>query len=369
MKRLILSLTILILFFSACSSVGTPPASDTSTSVSTSGQSSSSTPVISAIGKFQEYALPQTNSGLMRPAIDHRGHVWLGEMGHNYLVMFDPQTQQFRQMTPPRGQSGIMGIAVASDDTIWFAEQYANYIGHYFPATGQYQTYDLPKLTTPDPGNKNSTLTLPSAPNDIALDAQGNVWFTELNADSIGRLDVKSGQFKQYPLTPTKSVQKLNPYGITVDAHGIVWFTEASSSHIGRLDPQTGAISYFAAQGNNNTLMEITSDAQGNIWATAFDGYLLLKFEPGTEKFTSYYAPHTTNGTGALYGVLAAPDGAIWVTVAAENVIARLDAATGRFVYYPIPTRASSPLGIVLGSDHALWFTEAGSDKIGRLQP
>ena len=283
--------------------------------------------------------------------------------------MFDPQAQTFRQMTPPRGQSGIMGIAVASDDTVWFAEQYANYIGHYIPTTGQYRTYDLPKLTIPDPGNKNSTLTLPSAPNDIALDAQGNVWFTELNADSIGMLDVKSGQFKQYPLTSTKSVQKLNPYGITVDGRGIVWFTEASSSHIGRLDPRTGAISYFAAQGNHNTLMEITSDAQGNIWATAFDDYLLLKFEPGTEKFTSYYAPHTTNGTGALYGLLAAPDGAIWVTVAAENVIARLDVATGRFVYYSIPTRDSSPLGIVMGSDHTLWFTEAGSDKIGRLQP
>jgi virginiamycin B lyase len=90
-----------------------------------------------ASGTFQEYSLPLSNSGLMRPAIDHEGRIWFGEMGHNLLADFDPHTQKFQQITPPRGRSGIMGVIVASDDTIWFAEQYANYIGHYFPTTGQ----------------------------------------------------------------------------------------------------------------------------------------------------------------------------------------------------------------------------------------
>ena len=37
------------------------------------------TPAVMAIGKFREYPLPQTNSGLMRPAIDHEGRIWFGE--------------------------------------------------------------------------------------------------------------------------------------------------------------------------------------------------------------------------------------------------------------------------------------------------
>src|SRR5579885_486902 len=270
MKRLLFLLLFLLIALSSCGDAFTPTSPIGPIDSPTSSPQPRPLPYSMAKGKFKENALPQTNSGLMRPAIDHKGRIWFGEMGHNYLAMFDPQTQTFRQMTPPRGAAGIMGISVAADDTIWFAEQYANYIGHYFPTTGQYQTYDLPKLSTPDPSNQNNILTLPSAPNDTVLDAQGNVWFTELNADTIGMLNVKTGQFKQYPLTPTKSVQKLNPYGITVDGHGIVWFTEASSSRLGQLDPRTGAISYFAAQGNNNTLMEVTSDAQGNIWITAF---------------------------------------------------------------------------------------------------
>ncbi len=121
----------------------------------------------------------------MRPAVDHEGRIWFGEMGRNYLAYFDPRTQTFQQMTPPHGHDGIMGVLVAPDDTIWFAEQYANYIGHYFPTTGQYQVYSLPMLTKPDPSDTAKTLTLPRAPNDLALDAHGNVWFTELNADSL----------------------------------------------------------------------------------------------------------------------------------------------------------------------------------------
>src|SRR5581483_6813605 len=96
-----------------------------------------------------------------------------------------------------------------------------------------------------DPSNPNNMLTLPSAPNDIVLDVHGNVWFTEMNADAVGVLDVKTGLFKHYPISTPKSVQTLNPYGIAIDPQGMVWFTESSTTHIGRLDPDTGNVRIF----------------------------------------------------------------------------------------------------------------------------
>ena len=301
----------------------------------------------------------------MRPAIDHAGRIWFGEMGHNVLTVFDPHTQKFHQITPPRGRSGIMGVEAASDDTIWFAEQYANYIGHYFPATGQFQTYPLPTLTIPDPGQSGKTLTLPSAPNDLALDKHGNVWFTELNADALARLDTHSGLIQQYPLAATKSAQMSNPYGITIDPKGYVWFTEASMNHIGRLDPTTGQVSYYTMQGSSTPLMEITADAHGIIWATSFSSGLLLSFNPNTGTFTPYYAP----STGGIYGIVITPTDQVWVTITAENVIAHLDVAANRFIDYAIPSSSSLPLGVVVGTNNSLWFTEAGANKIGMLQP
>jgi streptogramin lyase len=324
---------------------------------------------IAGTGTFREYPLPQTDSGVMRPAIDHEGRIWFGEMGHNYLAVFDPRTQVFRQMTPPHGQNGIMGLVVGADDTIWFAEQYANYIGHYYPVTGKYQVYGLPRLTVPDPSDASKKLTLPSAPNEIALDARGNVWFTELNADALGMLDPHTGQIRQIPVSSDRSVQKLNPYGITVDPLGMVWFTEASGNHVGRLEPGTGKISFFRMSGPAYPLMEVSSDAHGAIWITSFSGGLLVKLNPQTKIFTSYYAPHSGDGAGGIYGLMIAPDGGVWVTISAENMIARLDVSANHFTLYRIPTNGSLPLGVVMGTDYTLWFTEAGKDKIGMLKP
>ena len=99
--------------------------------------------------------------------------------------------KNFNRSHHPTDVQELWVVVVAADDTIWFAEQYANYIGHYFPATGQFQTFPLPILTVPDPGLAGKTLTLPSAPNDLVLDKQGNIWFTELNANALGRLNIQ----------------------------------------------------------------------------------------------------------------------------------------------------------------------------------
>ena len=286
-------------------------------------------------------------------------------MGHNLLAVFDPHTQKFQQITPPHGRSGIMGVVVASDDTIWFAEQYANYIGHYLPATRQFQTYPLPILTVPDPGLPGKTLALPSAPNDLALDKHGNVWFTELNANALGRLNTQSGQTQQYLLATIKTTQALNPYGITIDPQGNIWFTEASTNHIGRLDPKTDQISYFSMQGSSTPLMEIAADAHDMIWVTSFSSGLLLSFNPKTATFTPYYA----SSSGGLYGITITPEGQVWVTISAANAIANLDPTSNRFIDYAIPSSGSLPLGVVMGANDSLWFTEAGSNKIGMLKP
>jgi virginiamycin B lyase len=359
----------ILLLLPACGNSAPSSSSNSASAPAPVLHPANTTPAIIAIGNFREYPLPQGKSGLMRPAIDHQGRIWFGEMGHNYLASLDPRTHTFEQITPPHGAFGIMGVAVAANDSIWFAEQYANYIGHYFPTTKQFRIYDLPTLTAPDPGNKNATLTLPSAPNEIALDAHGNVWFTELNADSLGMLDPANGHIKQYPLSAHRSIQVLSPYGITIDPQGAVWFTEASTNHIGRLDPRTGKISLYTLKGSNNPFMEIASDAHGNIWATSFNAGLLLKFAPEKGTFTPYYAPYTGNGAGGLYGLLVTPQGEVWTTVTAENVIAQLDVAAGHFIYYQIPTANSLPLGLVMDAQHTIWFTEAASDKIGELKP
>jgi virginiamycin B lyase len=317
-------------------------------------------------GLVREYAL-RKGSEAMRPAIDHQGRIWFGAMGQNALVVFNPHVQTFQYLTPPRGRHGIMGVVVAPDNTIWFAEQYANYIGHYFPATKHYQIYPLPWISVPDPEHAGQKLSLPSAPNELALDTRGDVWFSEFNADRLGQLDPRTGHMQQYLLAPKPSVQTLYPYGVALDRQGNVWFTESGKNQLGQLEPATGAIHVFAVPDPHALMMEIASDEQGSLWVTSFTPGLLFRYEPQSATFTTYTVSLRGSERGTLYGLLVAASGDVWVTILAEDTIAHLDVRTGHFLTYRIPSPGSLPLGLVMDTNQNLWFT--GLDRIGMLYP
>jgi len=367
-KRLmfLLYLISLLVLMTACGDISR---AQTNASDQTSVKQQAGTlPAITAAGNFAEYPLLQARSGLMRPAIDHEGRVWVAEMGNNALAVFDPQTQKFQQTTPPHSKDGLMGVLVAPDDTVWYSEQFANYIGRYDPVHDRYQEFNLPTLKIPDPNDKNNTLTLPSAPNDLAMDTHNNLWFTEMNADSIGKLDTKTGKFTHYPLSQQATVQKYNPYGITIDPAGNIWFTEAGANTLGHLDLATSKIQFFTLPGASNPLMEVASDTSGAIWATTFNSATLLKFDPQQATFSSYLAPDADKGISGMYGLTVTPQNEIWVTIAASNVIARFDPNAKHFIYYQIPTENSSPLGVAWSEDHTVWFTESAGNQIGKLK-
>ncbi len=364
--KFMLFLVMLLVLVSACGDLSRTQ-TDTSNSTAVT-QEAGALPATTAAGDFAEYPLPQARSGLMRPAIDHEGRVWVAEMGNNALAVFDPQTQKFQQTTPPRSKGGLMGVLVGPDDTVWYSEQFANYIGHYDPVHDHYQEFNLPAVKIPDPSDKNNTITLPSAPNDLAMDTHGDLWFTEMNTDSIGKLDTKTGKFTHYPLSRQATVQKYNPYGIAIDPAGSVWFTEAGTNILGHLDPTTGHIQFFTLPGPSNPLMEVASDTHGTIWATTFNSATLIKFDPRHATFSTYLAPDADKGISGMYGLAVTPQNEIWVTIAASNVIARFDPNTKHFIYYQIPTENSSPLGVAYSADHTIWFTESAGNQVGRLR-
>jgi hypothetical protein len=68
------------------------------------------------------------------------------------------------------------------------------------------------------------------------------------------------------------------------------------------------------------------------------------------------------------FGIAAGPDGALWFTESGADKIGRITTA-GAVTEFPIPTAGSDPFGIAAGPDGNLWFTEAGASRIGVLDP
>jgi virginiamycin B lyase len=203
-------------------------------------------------------------------------------------------------------------------------------------------------------------------PRDMALGADGDVWFTDdSNPGGLGRIavDGKATTFTA-GLSP-----KPKPRGITAGPGG-AWFVARDTRAIGRITP-AGSISQFVVPGGDKTKLEgIAAGADGNLWVTASkldgnngDDPAILRLTPG-----GTLTPFDTGlDDDEPEGITAGPDGALWFTLPEEGRIGRIS-TTGAITQYGEGVLTGTPRAITAGPDGALWFTQDGlTPAIGRI--
>src|SRR2546422_8481106 len=100
----------------------------------------------------------------------------------------------------------------------------------------------------------------------ITAGPDGNLWFTELNGNRIGRI-TPTGVITEFPLPTANS----GPQGITAGPDGNLWFTEFNGNRIGRITP-TGVITEFPLPASNRQAEGVAAGAGGNLWITEVNG-------------------------------------------------------------------------------------------------
>ena len=101
-------------------------------------------------------------------------------------------------------------------------------------------------------------------PEGPCLAPDGSLWFVELKGEGLGRLDLATGQWKSI-LTGGA------PNGIAIDAQGRVWFCDAEKCAIRRHDPATEETVVVADTIDGQPLFkpnDLAFDAAGNLLFT-----------------------------------------------------------------------------------------------------
>ncbi|HEY1331903.1 MAG TPA: hypothetical protein VGH10_10590 [Actinomycetota bacterium] len=196
-------------------------------------------------------------------------------------------------------------------------------------------------------------VTTPSAePNEAALGSDGNVWFTEFNANQIGKI-TPSGAVTEYPIPTPGSL----PTGITAGPDGALWFAESAANQIGRVTT-SGLFTEYPVPTANSDPEDIASGPDGRLWFT--EG---LARQIGRVSTAGVFKEFPTNTSGGPRHIAAGPDGYLWYTEPNVNDIFKIstDGAT-QFVYTP-------PIGdvndIAAGPDGHMWFADVGNNEVG----
>src|SRR5216117_999053 len=75
------------------------------------------------------------------------------------------------------------------------------------------------------------------SPHDVAVSADGTVWYTAQRDGKLGRLDPASGKVDLVPLGEGSS-----PHGVIIGPDGGAWVTDSGLNAIVRVDPKSHGV-------------------------------------------------------------------------------------------------------------------------------
>lgn len=190
----------------------------------------------------------------------------------------------------------------------------------------------------------------------------GNVWFTELNQNKIGKV-TQAGVVTEYAL-PNSGTR---PVGIAAGPDGNLWYVYENASKIGRISPD-GVITEFPKSGSPQGA-RIAAGPDGNMWFTTIGAVGRITTQGVVTLF-----PLEADTVGSNY-ITGGLDGNVWFTTSGTGSPAAVRRITpsGTITTYP----AVSPRSITRGPDGNLWFSEnenqryrgVGFNKIANITP
>lgn len=291
-------------------------------------------------------------------ATDAAGNLYIADAGNNSIRKVDATTGQMTTIADI-GLNFPRGVAVDTQGNVYVADSKNGRIGKIDLATGNLITL-VDALTEPQ---------------GIAVDAQGNIYFTDHLGHRIQKLNVNNASLLTIGGTGNYSDSKATGYmqdgqvataldigypeDLTVDANGNVYFTSRYSQRVHKIDATTGVLSTVAGSGPmgsgssyggyagdngpaTNALLKhptgVKLDALGNIYIVDRDNQCIRRVNANTGIIT------TIAGVGTVAGFYG------------DNII-----ATNAHLY--------TPQSIAIGQNGQVFIADMNNHRIAQLIP
>ena len=201
-----------------------------------------------------------------------------------------------------------------------------------------------------------------SHPHDVAVAADGTVWYTAQGSGELGRLDPRTSEINEVALGGGS-----RPHGVIVGPDGAPWITDGGLNAIVRVDPTTLDVRTFPlprdrAAANLNTAV---FDGDGTLWFTGQSG-VYGRLSPATGKVEVFDAP---KGRGP-YGITVTPDGRdVYYASLAGSYVGRIDTTTGTATVLEPPTTGQGTRRVWSDSKGRIWCSQWDAGQVAVYDP
>jgi streptogramin lyase len=199
-----------------------------------------------------------------------------------------------------------------------------------------------------------------NAGNSITAGPDGNLWFTMLNTNQIGRI-TPTGVITTFAI-PTANA---GPAVIVPGPDGNLWFTESTSNKIASISP-LGSFNEYSIPTSRSRPDGIAAGPDGNLWYTENLGEKIGRISPTGTNVTEFPIPIADS---APQQIIAGPDGNLWFTYGATvGTISPAGVFNEAMISIP-DSSYYSPYAITAGPDGNVWYTDTYGASVGRITP
>ncbi|MCZ6657567.1 MAG: carboxypeptidase regulatory-like domain-containing protein [Gammaproteobacteria bacterium] len=281
---------------------------------------------------------------------DSKGAIWITLATGNRLAKFDPSDDSFT-IEPLPGGIYPHTLRIDDRDRVWYTIAGSNHVGMYDPDSGQHETIRVPARSF---GEAVMLRMIPAF-----------IWLSQY-IDLSGALGAGGGE----GVGPV-------PYGIDIAPNGDIWFSQLNAHRIGRIDPETFEVAMIDTPFTAPRRMRF--DSKGNLWIPGFSSNLISKFNPETLEFQSYTMPTEPLGTETPYSLnVDRRTDTVWICGTNSDTLISFDTASEVFTIYPLPTQVTYTRDIDFDSEGRVWTSnsnvpawqiETGIPRVLRLSP
>ncbi|MCB1685789.1 MAG: carboxypeptidase regulatory-like domain-containing protein [Pseudomonadales bacterium] len=304
-------------------------------------------------GNMGSGALPSNSEMYVGPhslQVDHNGAIWITLATGNQLAKFDPKDGSFTTEPLP---SGIYPHTLRIDarNRVWYTVAGSNHVGVFDPSTGQHENIRVPARSF---GEAVMLRMIPFF-----------LWLGQY-VDLSGAAGAGGGE-------GTGPV----PYGIDIAPNGDIWFSQLNAHRIGRIDPDTFELQMIDTPFKAPRRMRF--DSRGDLWIPGFSSNVLARFDIETEEFELFEIPIEPLGTETPYALnVDLKTDTVWICGTNSDTLLSFDPATEAFTIYPLPTQVTYTREIDFDENGAVWTSnsnvpawqiETGTPRVLRLTP
>ncbi len=159
------------------------------------------------------------------------------------------------------------------------------------------------------------------------------------------------------PCGPTGAPAASLPQGIAIGRDRGAWFTEECGNKIARLDPYDGGIVEFPVPIRDSHPLGIVAGPDGALWFTQRFSAI------GRITTDGQITEYALDPAASAQRITVGRDRALWLTELGTSRIGRI--TTGKLTEFPVAGRAGP--GITTGPDGAVWFTQFAANTSSRM--